>query len=51
MTVDQTPRRPGTLGTSDRFRDAAGRLWKLTRKGWRHVAVKAAREAQGRDGT
>lgn len=48
MASDQPPRRPGMIGTSDRFRDPAGRLWKLTRKGWRRVAVKAAREAQGR---
>jgi hypothetical protein len=29
------PRRPGTIGTSDRFKDVAGRVWKLTKKGWR----------------
>lgn len=50
MASDPTPRRPGTIGTSDRFRDAAGRLWKLTRKGWRRVAVRAAREAHRRSG-
>ncbi len=40
----QTTRKPGTVGTSDRFRDAAGRLWKLTRKGWRVVKQKAEKQ-------
>jgi hypothetical protein len=38
----QPTRRPGTIGTSDRFKDAAGRLWKLTRKGWRKKKARTA---------
>lgn len=37
------PRKPGTIGTSDRFTDGSGRLWKLTRKGWRIAKSKGSK--------
>ena len=36
-------RKPGTIGTSDRFMDATGHLWKLTRKGWRAAKPKESK--------
>lgn len=30
-------RKPGTIGTSDRYRDSEGQLWKQARKGWRQA--------------
>jgi hypothetical protein len=38
VTYNQTAkRRSGTIGTSDRFKDAAGHIWKLTKRGWRYA--------------
>lgn len=37
-----TKRRQGTIGTSDRFTDASGHVWKSTKKGWRNFTKKLA---------
>jgi len=42
-------RKTGTFGTSDRFRDDAGRIWKLTKKGWRVLKAKRIRRSTGKE--